>query len=200
MADWIDENILVLDELNKDLDREIADFKHSTGMDCLPGCGDCCLYPEIEATVLEFLPLGYYLYKEGRAAEFLSRDLSRETPCILFRQNRDSGQWGCSLYPYRGLICRLFGFSATLSKEGAPLLATCKKIKKKWPGYQGAMEGAGGVPIMRDYYNRLRDINPGLAGTLYPINEAIRRAIEQVGFTLKYSSASVEQGPDSDRG
>lgn len=192
MNHWIKENIQALETLNERLDNEIGEFKNETEMDCLPGCGECCLFPEIEATVLEFLPLAYHIYKDGKAAEYLSRDFSPDAPCILFRKKRGAEDWGCTLYPYRGMICRLFGFSATLSKEGKPVLATCKHIKKAWPGYQKAMENASYIPILRNYYNDLRDINPRLGDSFYPINEAIKRALELVSFTLKYESESSE--------
>ncbi|HEX8038552.1 MAG TPA: YkgJ family cysteine cluster protein, partial [Chryseosolibacter sp.] len=42
------------------------------------------------------------------------------------------------------------------------------------------IDSGGAIPVMNQYYMRLNSIDPDLAQKFYPINEAIRRAIETV--------------------
>jgi len=82
------------------------------------------------------------------------------------------------------LICRLFGFSARTDKYSRPEFITCQVIKtEQVQGYSEAVakiEGGAIVPVMNRYYMRLHAIDPGLARDFYPVNEAIKRAIETV--------------------
>lgn len=171
------------------LEKEVAAFQQATGMSCLTGCGHCCRHPDVSATPLEFLPLAYRLYKTGQAETWYYR-LSAETEslCPLFFPFLQAGDKGfCKGYEQRGMICRLFGFSAMSDKTGKPRLATCKPLKDERSQAVAAAEeyvAAGGpVPIMRDYYFRLMAIDPRLAERLIPIREAIRQAL---GVVLAY--------------
>ncbi len=154
-------------------------------MHCLSGCGLCCKKPDITATPLEFLPLAFHLYTEGKAdSMYEATATSEESLCLLFAPLKGSVRGGmCSNYAYRGLICRLFGFSAARDKMGDPRLVTCKSIKEDQPeefatGTEKAAQGE--VVFMRDYYFKLTCIDPDLGRETMPINLAIRRALEAV--------------------
>jgi hypothetical protein len=90
----------------------------------------------------------------------------------------------CSKYDYRGLICRLFSFAATRDKNGNPQLAACRFIKQQEPEqYQLALEhivNGKNVPFFSDYYRKLMQIDFRLGQEYLPINQAIRRALEEV--------------------
>lgn len=90
----------------------------------------------------------------------------------------------CSQYKHRGLICRLFGYSARTNKHGSKELVTCTVIKT---GQTDAFERAETdiraglpVPVMNQFYMRLSGIDPVMAAEFYPINVAIRKALERV--------------------
>jgi uncharacterized protein len=172
----------VYESLNKDIKR----FQTSTSLSCLKGCGECCKKPDIEATLIEFLPLAYYLYKEGTAFDFLEKiKQSEDSQCILFTPFITGSQSGfCASYPYRGLVCRLFGFSAYEDKYGKPIISTCKLIKEtQAENYTKAVEivkNGGFVPVMSDFYMRLYAIDMDMGRKFYPINQAMRYAIEKV--------------------
>jgi Fe-S-cluster containining protein len=167
-----------------DLDRQIADFKKATALHCPAGCGKCCFKPDIEATVLEFIPLALALYRQQlawRRLERLNAEKSGLCPVLAAGQ---TGAGLCSEYAHRGLICRLFGYSARLSKHRSKELVTCTIIKT---GQTGAFEEAGRriaqglpVPVMSDFYMRLHAIDADLSRDFFPIREAIRRALETV--------------------
>jgi Fe-S-cluster containining protein len=166
------------------LDREISKVQLESGMHCLSGCGECCKKPDIDATPLEFLPLALKLYDDGKAESFLE-ELQNNTSstCHVFRPYVTNFGGLCNEYPYRGLICRLFGFTARRDKEGKPEIVTCKLIKThQEKEYQQAIDNIKNgkrIPIMSEFYTRLASIDPSLA-QFYPINKAMEVAVETV--------------------
>ena len=177
------------------LDKEIATFQQSTGLACLSGCGECCKKPDIEATPLEFLPLALEYYDEGIAEKMLEQlESSNDSLCHIFRPFVTNFGGLCSRYPNRGLICRLFGYSARKNKEGKPELVTCKLIKADQSEfYNQAVEDiktGKKVPVMSDYYSRMASIDPSLI-EFYPINTAAKKAIEVVLHYYAYRKRRV---------
>lgn len=174
-----------VENIFRDLEQKIETFKLATQLHCVAGCGFCCKKPDVEATVLEFLPLAYHYFLLDQAEEKLN--MLKENPgfiCHLFHEGSLPDAGFCTLYPYRGLICRLFGFSARKNKYGEPEFSTCRKIKEGIPekyidAYLGVKEGLK-IPVMRDYYQKLLMIDFELARNTYPVNVAIQKAIEVV--------------------
>jgi Fe-S-cluster containining protein len=166
------------------LDREISKVQLESGMHCLSGCGECCKKPDIDATPLEFLPLALKLYDDGKAESFLEElQNNSSSTCHVFRPYVTNFGGLCNEYPYRGLICRLFGFTARRDKEGKPEIVTCKLIKThQEKEYQQAIDNIKNgkrIPIMSEFYTRLASIDPSLA-QFYPINKAMEVAVETV--------------------
>lgn len=177
------------------LNQHIALFQKESNLSCLASCGKCCSKPDIEASVLEFLPLAYHLYKEKKAFEVLEILQKHDSGyCIIlqpFLGQEDSGF--CANYKYRGLICRLFGFSARRDKYGSKNLVTCKTIKENQNSeYNAASDkisrGEMDVPMMSNYSMMLNAIDFQLASRYYPINTAIKMAIENVLSYYSYRS------------
>lgn len=183
------EKVKSVEEIFQLLDTEINTFKEWSGLKCIPDCGKCCFKPDIDATVLEFLPLAYHLYKNGQALNLYDRVVAGENnPCLLIQAGNSGGM--CGNYKFRGLICRLFGYSARLNKLGKADMVTCKIIKtEQSTPYKQAMVliglGERTIPVIGQYYMRLAAIDEELGRTLYPINTAIRKALEIV---LQYYS------------
>ena len=178
--------VQAVERVFKQLEKDLAAFQHATNLKCIAGCGRCCTTPNISATPLEFLPLAYHLHKQGLALEWFHniRD-HKELTCYIFNHLVLEGSKGnCSQYNHRGLICRLFGFSAMRNKYGSAQLVTCKTLKENRPlEYQNAQEhisNGKNVPIMSNYYYQLQSIDNNLCGKLMPINEAIREALKIV--------------------
>jgi Fe-S-cluster containining protein len=167
-------------ELYKELDFEIYLYKNSTGVECVPQCkGECCKREDIYATTLEFLPLAFMLFQQNRE-EVIERIYSTESKiCLLFDEN--TGR--CTEYNYRGLICRLFGFSSIRLKDGSLSIVSCGYIKS---AFKRAIESQIDPIIMADYHKKLMGIDLELAKEESPINIAIRRAVEKVGLFIKY--------------
>ncbi len=178
------EKVAAVEKVFRELDAEIAQFQSASTLHCGWGCGKCCFKPDIEATVLEFLPFALpfalYLYGQDRALDWLSKlDETDSSICLILNPTR-AGAGLCSEYPHRGLICRLFGYSARTNKYGANELVTCQIIKtEQAEAFRSAEEKiADGmpVPVMNQYYMQLLAIDADLATVSYPINQAIRKA------------------------
>lgn len=180
MLDKIREVELVFD----DLDKEINSFQSWSRLTCRSGCGKCCFKNDIEASVLEFLPLAQHLYEQNQALEWLARLETIDTSqCFLYNPSSLNGGM-CAEYKYRGLICRLFGFSARKNKYDKRELVTCQTIKSDhelhWHEVLLGLERDFSVPVTSHSYMRLHGIDYELARQILPINHAIKRAIEVI--------------------
>jgi Fe-S-cluster containining protein len=180
--------------LFEQLEQALSSFRQNTGMQCLTHCGHCCTKADIEATVLEFLPLAFDLFLQ-RKTETIKTILTEKSNavCYAFRPSplsTDLYTLGrCSAYEHRGLICRLFGFAAVHDKHGQPALSTCQWIKKGQPEAVergSALAKIGQAPSYRQFYQRLIQIDFRLGNEHLPINEAILRAIEEVEHYYQY--------------
>jgi Fe-S-cluster containining protein len=176
------------------LDAEIQSFQSWTGMHCKSGCGKCCFKPDIEATILEFLPFAHHLYRQSEAFEWLEKIKASDSTICLILNPTQAGAGLCSQYVHRGLICRLFGYSARTNKYAAKELITCQIIKTEQPvQFNTAVDGiasGGAVPMMNEFYMQLHAIDHELTHVFYPINEAIRLAIVVVLSYYAYRSES----------
>jgi len=176
------------------LDRRIAGFRRAVGLSCPRGCGECCLSPEVEATVLEMLPLALRLHREGRLEQTLVSLGPGEPPrpCVFYSPE-PLGSFGgrCSVYPLRPLVCRLFGFAAMTDPEGRPQLVLCRRLREADPA--GAREAAAGaasgrlpVPLMSEWSLAMYRLDPGLGTQALPINAALRQALERVALERRW--------------
>src|SRR5258706_15828864 len=123
------EKVAVVEKLFHELDAEITKFQSTSTLHCRWGCGKCCFKPDIEATILEFLPYALHLHRQDRALEWLKKLEETDSSICLILNPAQGGAGLCSEYPHRGLICRLFGYSARTNKYGAKELVTCQVIK-----------------------------------------------------------------------
>lgn len=182
------------------LDQEMNTLRDRSGLHCVSGCGKCCFKSDIEATPLEFLPYAFHLFLTKRIDGFYQNLLANESSiCTLFNPVKDSlDKGGCSQYAYRGLICRLFGYSATRDKNGKARFITCKLMKEEQADTIAKIEidMVNGIPapMMSDYYFRLRSIDTELGTRMMPINKAIRQAIEVVMSYYAYRRPPVGYG------
>jgi Fe-S-cluster containining protein len=180
----LEEKVNAVRQVFENLDQQIAGFQSATSLHCKWGCGKCCFKPDIEATILEFLPFAFYLHQTGKAEEWLDKlNDSDSSICHILNPTQASAGL-CSEYAHRGLICRLFGYSARTNKYGKKELVTCQIIKtEQAEAYEKAtteIDQGLPVPVMNQFYMQLHGIDFELTKEFYPINEAIKRAIEVV--------------------
>jgi Fe-S-cluster containining protein len=179
----LEEKALAVGVVLKDLDAEIQKFQDWSHLHCKFGCGKCCFKADIEATPLEFLPFAVEKCKTDEAESWLDRleNLDNKQICVILNPIQ-SGAGLCSEYVYRGLICRLFGYSARTNKYEEKELVTCSIIKtEQQSNYEIAQQkikSEGEIPLMADYYLKLNYIDPNLSNDFMPINQAIKKALE----------------------
>lgn len=186
------EKIKAVEEVFENLDKEIAAFQSWSGLACKMGCGKCCFKSDIEATILEFLPFAQHLYERNEACNWLDKLKTIDSPLCSILNPVQGGAGLCSEYKHRGLICRLFGFSARTNKYGKKELVTCQVIKEEnSTGFKIAVEKideGSEISIMNQHYMRLHAIDIELTQQFMPINEAIKRAIEVILHYHAYRS------------
>lgn len=189
----LEETVAAVESLFLKLDGEISRFQTSSGLHCKYGCGACCFKPDIEATVLEFLPFAFHLYQTKALESWHKRIQSNDSTICAILAPTQSGAGLCSSYKHRGLICRLFGYSARINKYEAKELITCAIIKtEQKQAFEKAEKGLQEnlhVPIMTRYYMQLLAINPELGRDRYAINTALMKAVEQVMHLTAYRDA-----------
>ncbi|MBK8292090.1 MAG: YkgJ family cysteine cluster protein [Flammeovirgaceae bacterium] len=180
----LEEKVAAVTQVFEGLDQQIANFQSATSLHCKPGCGKCCFKPDIEATILEFLPFAVHLYRNKLAEPWLEKLAQTDSSICLILNPTQAGAGLCTEYPYRGLICRLFGYSARTNKYGKKELVTCQIIKSEQMVAYGQsidkIDGGFEVPVMNQFYMQLHAIDFELTQNFYPINEAIKKAIETV--------------------
>ena len=187
------EKVNSVEEVFQALDDDLTSFKTQSGLHCKSGCGKCCQKADINATVLEFLPLAYHSFKQNTSAELYEKASSHEDElCVMLDGARTSGM--CLDYKYRGMVCRIFGFTARINRLGLKDLITCRIIKtEQEENYNKTINGAtDGIPLAQSYYRRLMNIDDELSRTQYPINVAIKKAIEEVMHYYAYRENGEE--------
>lgn len=166
------------------LDNHISRFKVKSCLDCIPNCGRCCIISDTEATVLEFLPAAYELYLAGEN-EIILKNLEHQTDSICVFYNPFGRNGFCSNFVHRGLVCRLFGFSTRTDKYGNRILVTCNEIKRTIQS-DSLGQYINRAPEMSSYYLRLYSTDPILSIQYFPVNESIRKALNNTMLDFQY--------------
>lgn len=188
-------------ELYHELDREIARFKETAALNCPEFCSKCCTVAEeqIEVSLFECLPLSLHLWGCGEGDFCLQRIARGENDlCVLYTPGGSPlPAWGCAHYAWRPLLCRLFGFSSVLDKQGRPRMVLCRTIKEGDPHAESRINQqiAGGLEsiIIPYWAEKASSLNPGLGRKRYPINQALKLALEKVGLQAQLFQGSGEK-------
>lgn len=196
-------NTLVLEALGR-IDEVVAELQKAAHLSCLAGCGVCCVSPNVEASVLELLPLAEALWERGEAETWIERARTTAgTGVCVFYTGDDLGHDGgrCRIYSLRPSVCRLFGFSAVRDKRGSPVFAACRVLKEEMPRAVRAAEElmASGFPVLviAEAALEIAGIDPHLGARKIPINAALALALDRVGFTRdleRRSPVSIDPG------
>lgn len=186
----IEEKVIAVEEVMNSLDAAVQTFQVWSGLGCKTGCGKCCTKADIEATVLEFLPLAKYLHTTGQAEVLLDKLSGTSSEwCTLLDPLATAGM--CTNYKHRGLICRLFGYSARVNKYSRRELITCQTIKSEQSDKFISVNGLladNPIPVTSHYYMQLHAIDFEMAREFFPVNEAIKRALQVILHYYAYRS------------
>ncbi|MBC7122466.1 MAG: YkgJ family cysteine cluster protein [Pseudothermotoga sp.] len=144
------------------------------------GCRHCCNTPayNIEATMLEFVPLALHLIETGQFDAWFerARNTTQKDRCVLFADESVKREGGCQFHRFRPLVCRLFSASY-IRRKNLEVLA-CRFLKDQLSRSFELLVDAQG------YFDRLYDVDPYLATMKRDINSAFKEALEYVGMKL----------------
>ncbi len=184
----IREFVFNLQKIYDEMGQSFSTYQASVGLSCPTGCGQCCLNPEVEASMLEMLPMALRIYDEGKLEEWLDRlETNTISHCLIF--NYQGGRKGqCTLYMERPSLCRMFGVSGYLDKKGEIAISICKLLKQDFPEKAQKIKDEKGpdVPKLRDWSLHLSTIHPELIQKRIPINDALKEALEKIALYAKY--------------
>lgn len=190
----------------RQIDAETAAFGAAVGLSSPSGCGQCCDNPQIEATPLEMLSAALALARQGSVTHWLAAIEAQTGPtyCIFYQPDLAvAGRGRCLQYPWRPLICRLFGYAATLDKTGQPALASCRRHQRDRADTLALAQAsiAAGLPVAHfaSWQARLASLAPVWGQQYLPINQALRVALEQVGLQLSYQGLAEPAKPKFDK-
>jgi Fe-S-cluster containining protein len=169
-----------------EIDLKIARLRRAASLSCPEGCGTCCESRQVEATILEVLPLAAAIYarREDQAVWLAIEDKGArgELSCVLYREDREiPGNGRCTYYRFRPLLCRLFGFAARRNRWGELEFCPCRHMKERSPEVVrragiGLLSGLA-VPVYQESFMRIACLDPYMGYRRHPINLAIQSAL-----------------------
>lgn len=176
------------------IEEQTASIPDQINLHCPPGCGRCCDNPNIEATPLEMLPVAWELWQRGEALTYWQNIKNQDTPSVCIFYERDAlipGNGRCEMYPWRPIVCRLFGYATVKNKQGISEFATCAYHHQTEPEKVAEIKHqvTTGFPILNfsEISLQLALIDPNKSQRL-PINQALCLAIEQIGLIKRLNS------------
>lgn len=187
----------MLIELYDTIERETAAFRHAFGVHCPDGCGICCEHFVPDLTELEASLIAAYLLfvhaKEGFSITDAFRNAGDSSGCPLY--DPDSS-FHCTVYPARGMVCRLFGACPSEDKLGKAVFRACKyNTDGASPRFiDSAMFAVKGcdVPTMHAYGIQFSALEQTL--TAKPLADAVLDEIGRLRFLAAYVDSDSRDG------
>jgi len=193
------ETINALHGIYLEAEAATARFSLMSGIACSSDCGGvCCKGFEPDATEAEALYLAAWIIESGADPEAAiprgPADGEYRSPdgagCPFWDR---SGSGRCKVYPGRGLICRLFGFSALRGADGEKSFALCFAMDRSHSGPRKWREGDGDFfeiadpPVMADYGARVAALSPG--GGREGLGGAVAKALAKLTLILRFGGS-----------
>lgn len=180
-----------LQNIYDDMWKEFSTYQRGSGLNCLEGCGKCCNNPEVEASVMEMIPLALRMYDDGRLDEWLEKlENPSQEHCLMYEPHSPDGAKGmCGVYKERPSLCRMFGVSGFYNKHQEITLSVCKLIREKYPEQTKSFEStlsADKTPMLITWSYRMAELDPKLIQDKLPINQAFKQALEKVALYALY--------------
>ncbi len=175
--------------LYQEVEEITSNVKNLFSAKCPEGCGQCCntACNNIEASIVEMLPLCIHLYEQNTYLMWL--DKTNQNLCPFYETERTNHRIGCcAVYEYRPLVCRLFGFTFMTHKFGAIVPVACTTLQKQYSAkkeiiamYSSNLPHISSISMQSMMIDSVR-------GNRYPINEAFQKAIEYVVLKMRFSN------------
>jgi len=180
-----------LQTLYSEISEAFASFQQQSGLHCLSGCGHCCKNPQVEASILEMLPMALRFYEDNKLEEWLEKLNDAENlPCLVYQSHSSDGKLGrCGQYQERPSLCRMFGVAGYFNKHQQVTLSICKYIREQYPELTIKRESEASqehTPMLIHWSYRLTQLEPTLIQERMPINRALKQALEKVALYAQY--------------
>lgn len=187
---YIQKVVRQVEKVYSDLDREALYFTSQSGLQCQGGCSSCCHYKNIRASVLEMIPLAWFLHLSNLQDEVFEKLDQSHAVCVSLRVlDTGEGAGGCLYYEQRPLICRLFGNAGIRIRDGQTAIYTCNIMKTTDPVlFQQVMkrlQHGFRIPMAEDFQTRLYVIDFAMASEIHPVNLSLRIAMEKISFYFR---------------
>lgn len=184
-------------DLYQEIERETEAFQDAFNVHCPGGCGTCCerFIPDLSVAEASLVAAYLMLVKEDKRPldRILGDETKESTACPLYDPDT---MFHCTVYPVRGMICRLFGACPSEDKGGHPVFRRCKYHPD--PGSPAVITAADfvassiDVPTMQRFAMRFSAVDRG-TGTL-----TIREAISREFNRLQFLAACIDSGSNDD--
>ncbi len=183
----IEKEVQAVRKIFNEIEKERQKFFEKAPLHCPSDCTACCQGKNIAATALEFFPYAWEMFREGKIEDKYWEFKSQEKEgCLLLESDSTSSKTFCSQYENRGVICRLFGNSAMIDKNGTKQYSGCKTLKEKITDLeQFNIDLQKTAPVYSNYYYKLRGIDIQYGALLLPINIAILKSLEVVYYNTR---------------
>ena len=168
------------------IDRKTDRLQRAASLFCPEKCGICCNTQNIETTLLETLPLAEAIFnrkEEELILQAIEERLSRnDFRCVLFGPSEKPLYGFCTYYPFRPLLCRLFGFAVRKNRHDGFDFCACRHLKESAPDSVKRAELSISmglrIPVYQESFMRIAALNPSIGIQRRPINLAIKEALE----------------------
>lgn len=177
------ERLVILVQEVQELFSKVDEYVNqcrARGLVCPPGCRECCETASfnIEVSPIEFLPLALWWRNLGLLEMWHEKVRKNLERCPLFVANPSiKPEGGCLFYEFRPLTCRLFGMAKVKVKSGYQWLG-CKILAGL---VRQPLLDTEALADANTFRMMVVGIEPSLS-RLFPISEALGKAIEYVGL------------------
>ncbi|MFA6507863.1 MAG: YkgJ family cysteine cluster protein [Treponemataceae bacterium] len=169
----------------------------STPFRCPSGCGSCCDDFEPGLLEIEALYLAAWLLRTHRdrvpaiMAGFTHEQTERKG-CVLASP---LGEYHCTVYGGRPLVCRLFAYSGDRAKDGSARFRLCSRMTTELPRQfdEMALLGHFGLlpPIMADLAGEADSLLPDQGGERTPLRLVLPRAVAKIRHLADLTDSSA---------
>jgi Fe-S-cluster containining protein len=175
-------------KIYEEMSSTFSEYQTSTGWNCLPSCGRCCLNPEVEASLYEMLPMALSIFEEGSLEEWIEKlSSTSQESCLVYVPGKNPNQGQCGRYKDRPSLCRMFAVSGFKNKNQDITLSICSSIKEEYQIQQDQIQKVSPqAPLMIEWSYKLASLDQRLIQDKMPINQALLEALEKVALYATY--------------
>lgn len=160
---------------------------------CADGCGRCCegFMPDLLQIEADAIAVHLLTHR----TDLIARLESPGTACPFIEEDKPG--MNCGIYPARPLVCRLFGFSATMGKRDEPEFTLCRHmaplngVSERTFAGRNTLDELFGLqpPIMGHFSMEAASIDPESSGARTSLAIAVPRSLAKIGLCTTLMNA-----------